>query len=263
MVILFNTFLYEPLYNGLILITSIIPGADIGIAVVLLTLIVKFALFPFSHKSTATQASMRTLEPKIKEIKDTYKDLQQQAQKTMELYKAHGISPFSGCLTMLIQLPIIIALYWVFLKGIKIDTTLISAANHLSGYIPTSLLNQDILYSFVQVPETINIKFLGLIDMTDKSIILAALAGISQYFQIKLSMPGDEKLTMQSTGSIKDDLARSLKVQMRYVLPAFVAIFAYTISAAVALYWSTSNIFMVAHELIVKKKTTSIQDETN
>jgi len=177
----------------------------------------------------------------------------------MELYKKHGVNPFSGCVVLIIQLPIIIALYWVFFKGLKVDTSLISAAEYATGYIHTTLLNQELLYSFVHIPELIKINFLGLIDMTGKSAILAFLAGASQYFQIKLSMPGgDKKPSLKSTGSLKDDLAQSMSFQMRYILPVFVAIFAYTISAAVALYWVTSNVFSICHELFVRRKAKEI-----
>jgi len=260
---IFNTVLYQPLYNGLIFLTSVVPGADVGIAVVLLTILVKAILFPFAHKSTKAQAALRVLEPEIKELKERHKDdKQEQARKTMELYARHGVSPFSGCLVLIIQLPIIIALYWVFFKGLKVDGSLISAADHAVGYIQSALLNQEILYSFVHIPDLIKINFLGIIDMTGKSISLALLAGISQYFQIKLSMPGEiGKMALKSTGSLKDDLAQSMKFQMRYILPVFVAVFAYSISAAVALYWVTSNVFTIGHELFVRRKAQELIKE--
>lgn len=258
----FNTFFYEPLYNGLIFLVSVIPGADIGIAVVLFTLIIKLALFPFTHKGIQTQSKLRTLEPDIKDLKEKHsKDKQEQARQVMELYRKHGVSPFSGCLTVLVQLPVIIALYWVFWKGLKFDPSLLDAFPHIPGHINTALLNHDILYSFVHIPEFVKTNFLGFIDMTGKSILLALLAGISQYFQIKLSMPDSGKLSLKSTGSLKDDLMQSMKFQMRYILPVFVSVFAYTISAAVALYWVTSNTFSIAQELLVKRKAEALQSE--
>jgi len=250
---IFNTLLYKPLYNGLILITSAVPGADIGIAVIILTLAVKFILFPLAHTSTKTQAKMRLLEPEIKALKEKHSgDNKAQAEAMMELYKKHELNPFSGCLTVLIQLPVIFALYWVFFKGLKIDPSLISDGAHAAGIIPSSLLPKEALYSFVSPPEEIKIAFLGLIDMTKKSVLLALLAGATQYFQIKLAMPGKGGLPKPS-GSFKEDLAASMRFQMRFVLPVFVAVFAYMISAAVALYWATSNLFSIGHELLVRK----------
>jgi len=249
----FNTFLYEPLYNGLIFLTSVIPGADIGIAVLLLTLIVKFAILPLTHASTKTQVKMRELNPKINEIKKKYKDnKEEQARKTMELYQEHKLNPFSGCITIIIQIPIILALYWVFFRGLHVDPELVDDFEKIPGYVNTMLLNREILYSFINIPDFLKTDFLGLVDMTGRSYVFALIAGISQYYQTKIMMPGDD-VSLKPTGSLKDDLARSMKFQMRYILPIFVFVFAYIISAAVALYWATSNIFMISHEYIIKR----------
>lgn len=261
----FNTFLYEPLYNGLLFLVAILPGADLGIAVIILTLLVKFALLPLAHKTAKTQVKMKELDPHIKAIKEKHKsNKQEQAKQMMDLYGKHGVSPFSGIVAIFIQLPIIIALYWVFFKGLKVDPALLAATAHFAGDLPSSLLNHDILYSFVHLPEIIKVKFLGLVDLTGKSIILALIAGISQYIQIHLSMPkkaGDGFLP-KSTGSLKDDLAQNMSFQMRYILPVFVGIFAYNISAAVALYWATSNIFAIVHEMIVRRRSGDVIGKT-
>jgi len=257
MVNIFNTFIYEPLYNGLIFLTTAIPGADLGIAVILLTLFVKIILLPITHKSTKTQVKMKMLEPEMKELKEKHKDNKEEhARQMMDLYKKHNVNPFSSCLAALIQIPVILGLYWVFWKGLVIDPDLIDSFKQIPGYINTSLLNNDILYSFVQMPEFIKTKLFGVIDMMDKSVFFALIAGISQYYQIKITMSSkdDEKFSLQSSGSFKDDLVKSMKFQMRYILPVFVFVFAYTISAAIALYWATSNIFTIIHELIVRRK---------
>lgn len=236
---IFHTVFYQPLYNALIFLISIIPTADVGIAVVILTLVVKTIILPLSHKSVTSQAKMRGIEPEIKKVKERHKDKQEQARQTMELYKKHGVNPFSGCLLMLIQLPVIFALYWVFLKGL--------------AHIDTAPL-----YSFITMPDHINTHFLGLIDMSKKSLILAIFAGISQYFQMKFSMPPippkDEKQKTNGEISFKDEFAKNMNVQMRYMLPGIVFFVAYSISSAVALYWLVSNLFSIGHELLVKKK---------
>lgn len=240
---LFNTLFYQPIYNGLVFLISIIPGGDVGVAIVILTIAVKFIILPLSHKSVKSQAKIRTIEPEVKEIKDKYnKDKQEQARQVMELYKKHGVNPFTGCFLALVQFPVILALYWVFFKGL-------------------GELNTSILYSFIDVPVVINMHFLGFVDMLGKSFVLAALAGATQYYQMKLSLPpilpqkkedGDKKL------SFKDEFTRNMSIQMRYVLPVFIFFIAYTISAAVALYWVTNNSFSVIHELIVRKKAKEI-----
>ncbi len=242
---LFNIMFYQPLYNGFVFLISIMPGADVGLAIIILTILVKFLIFPLTHKSVTSQAKMRSIEPKIKEVKEKYsKDKQQQSKKVMELYKEHGVNPFTGCFLVFVQMPIVIALYWVFFKGLV----------HL---------NTDMLYSFVSIPKDINMMFLGLFNMSGKSIFLAVTAGILQYFQMKLSIPTiikneNKDKNSKNKISFKDEFAKNISVQMKYVLPVFVIFISYSISSAVALYWTTNNLFSVIHELIVKKKVDKI-----
>jgi len=230
---LFNTFFYEPLYNGLIGLMSLIPWADVGVAIIIFTFLVKLILFPLSQKAVRTQAKMKKLEPRINEIKQKYKDKAEQAAKTMELYKEEKLNPFSGILTLFIQIPIIFALYFIFLRG----------------GLPE--INTEILYSFIKVPTNINMSFLGLLDVTEKSFFLALLAGATQFFQARLASPkvGPKK----ENPTLGEDFARSMSLQMKYVFPFIVFIIAYNISAAIAIYWATSNLFMIGQELYVKR----------
>ena len=237
---IFGTLFYQPLYNGLVYFISIVPGGHVGVAIIILTIVVRFLLLPLSHKSVVSQAKMRAIAPEIEKMKEKHKNnKQEQAMKIMELYKENGINPFSGCFLLIIQLPIIFALYFVFFKG-----------------LPD--LNADILYSFIQKPEVISMMFLGII-LSKKSLILALIAAVTQYYQIKLSVPPIPAREQGSTPSFKDDFARSFNVQMRYMLPLIVFGVSYTISAAIALYWATSNLFSIAHELYVKRKAEAIK----
>ncbi|MCK5096319.1 MAG: membrane protein insertase YidC [Candidatus Pacebacteria bacterium] len=241
---IFNTFLYEPLYNTLIYLIAIVPGHDVGAAIIVLTIAVKFLIFPLTHKQSTSQRKIKKIEPQAQEIREKHKnDKQEQARKIMELYREHGVNPFSGCLLMLIQMPIIIALYWVFYKG------------GLSNGI-----NTDILYPFVVAPDAINMLFLNVFDLGGKSVVLALMAGVSQFFQMKLAMPAMQTPKVSSDGkmSFKDEFAKNMNTQFKYVLPGIVFFFAYSISAAVALYWVTSNIFSIVHELVVKHKADEI-----
>jgi|TARA_Y100000310_G_scaffold122869_2_gene121611 YidC/Oxa1 family membrane protein insertase len=233
MIELFNTLIFDPLYNGLIFLVSVVPFADVGIAVILLTILVRIILFPLSLKATRTQMLVRGLEPELTKIKEKYKkDKQEQAKQTMALYKEKKINPFSSFLFIFIQIPIILGLYWVFFRG----------------GLPE--VNVDILYSFISTPELINMEFLGLVDVSERNIILALLAGITQFFQAKLSLPPLKKRSQNP--SLKDDLARSFHMQMRYILPIIVVVIAYTISAAIAIYWTTSNLFSIGQEIFVR-----------
>lgn len=230
--LIWNTVFYAPLYNALVFLISIAPWGDIGFAVIILTIIVRFILFPLGKKAVESQIRMNQIQPELQKIKEEYKTKEEQAKKTLELYKKYKLNPFSGCLLLLVQLPIIIALYSVFLKGFSFDTS--------------------ILYSFVHIPEVINTKFLGLIDMHTHSIVLALLAGVTQYFQAVIA----ERRSAPPSGikSFQNDLAKGMNTQMKYVFPFVVALISYNISAAVALYWVTTNLFTIGQELWIQKK---------
>src|SRR3989344_6183963 len=160
---IWDVVLYKPLLNALAFLVSVIHGGDVGVAVIILTILVKVALFPLSHKSIKSQAVMSMLAPELEKIKKGGTSKEEQARLTFELYKKHKTNPFSGCLLVLIQIPIIFALYYVFFKGLSFENGL--------------------LYSFIKAPEYVNTMFLGLIYIGGKSLLLAVLAGVSQYLQ--------------------------------------------------------------------------------
>src|SRR5688572_820076 len=111
----FNTVLYYPLFNLLVLIYNYLPGHDFGIAIIVLTIIIRFILYPVSVKALNSQKALQKLQPQIQELQKKYKDdKEKQAKETLELYRREKINPFSGLLLALIQLPILIALYNVF-----------------------------------------------------------------------------------------------------------------------------------------------------
>lgn len=211
---------------------DIVPGGEIGIAVIILTILVKIILFPLSKRSIENQIKTSALTPELNKIKASGASKEEQARQTFELYKKYKTNPFSGCLLVLIQIPIIFALYYVFRQGLNFDP-----AN---------------LYSFIKAPEKVNMVFLGILDLGSKSLFLAILAGVSQYFQARL-MPKPEPNTA-TAGSFQDSFQKSMQVQMKYVFPFLVAFIAYSVSGAIALYWVTSNIFAVFQQIYLNKK---------
>ncbi len=230
---LWNSLLYKPLLNILAILISIVPGGDLGLAVIILTILVKLALLPLSQRSIESQAKMNALAPELNQIKKSGASKEEQAKQTFELYKKNKTNPFSGCLLVLIQIPIILALYYVFFKGLKFDSSL--------------------MYSFVTTPANINMNFLGLLDIGQKSLILAVLAGVSQFFQAYY-MPKPAHVSGEGKGSFSDSFAKSMQVQMKYVFPILIFFIAYRVSGAVALYWITSNIFTIFQQIYVAKR---------
>jgi len=231
----FKAVFYQPLYNGLIFLFDTLPWADAGLVVILFTALVKLALFPLSKKSIKTQMVMKKIQPELDQLKTKYKDDREgQARAMMALYREKKLNPLSGILVVLIQLPIIFAIYWIFFKG----------------GLPA--VNTDLLYSFIQIPANIDMHLFGVIDISQKNVILAVLTGVTQFFQMKFALP---KLSPRKEGaSFKDDLARSMNLQMKYIMPIFIIVIAYQLPVVVSLYWITSNLFAIGQELVVRKK---------
>jgi YidC/Oxa1 family membrane protein insertase len=230
---IWNVVLYKPLVNVLAFFVSVIPGGDIGVAIIILTLLVKILLFPLSQRSIDNQVKMNLLTPELNKIKAGKLSKEEQAKQTFELYKKHKTNPLSGCLATLIQIPIIFALYYVFIKGIKFDA--------------------NILYPFVHIPAEVNMLFLGILDLGRKSLILAILAGISQFFQAYF-MPKPIPPANGKPKSFQESFAKSMNMQMKYIFPIVVAFIAYSVSGAVALYWIVNNIFSIGQQLYTKRK---------
>ena len=242
MAALYNAIIFNPLYNALIGLFTVFPWADAGVAVILLTILVRLILFPLSRKAVLTQVRMQEIAPALEEIKQKHKDnSEEQARQTLALYKERGVNPFSGVLVLLIQLPIIFALYRIFLHAgfPNVDTTL--------------------LYSFIHAPLSINTMFLGL-DITKKSVILALLAALSTFFQLKFAAQyAKQNKTKDAKSSFGNDLAENMQTQMKYVFPFIVFFISYKISGVIALYWLTSNLFTIGQEIVVRRKIQQVQ----
>jgi YidC/Oxa1 family membrane protein insertase len=236
---IWHTFFFDPVYNGLVFFVDVLPKGDVGLAIIALVIVVKTLLLPLSIKAVKTQRIMRELSPKLAALKETHKDNREaQAKAMMELYREAGLNPFAGIAVMFIQIPILIALYFAVYSG---------------GGIALPAINTVLLYGFIPVPEIVNMNFLGLIDITSTSLLLALLAGFTQYLQVKYAMPPLPEIEPGKTPDFKDDLARMMQVQMKYVLPPLIFVVGYTTSAAIALYFVVSNIVAVVQEIYVRK----------
>lgn len=230
MIYLWNILIYQPIYNALIFIAQHITLQDVGLAVIVVTIIIRFALYPLSKKSIIGQYKMRALEPKLQAIKDQGLSKEAEARATMDLYRTEKINPFSGCLYLLIQLPILLALYSVFSHGI-------SQPEHLYSFLST---------------EGLKSVFLGLIDITAPFLPLAILAGLTQSIQAFLA-PAPSTPARKGDSNMQNQIAQSLSVQTKYVLPLIIVFIASKLAAAVSLYWVVANLFSIAQELYLRK----------
>ena len=233
---IFTAVVYKPLYNGLIFLLSFIPHGDVGAAIILFTIIIKLVLFPLSHRSIRVQKQMKQLEPELQKIKEKYKDdKNEQAKQTMALYQEKDLNPLAGIFALFIQIPILIGLYQIF-RGTGLP--------HID---PT------LLYSFVHAPMQVTMQFLGFLDVSTKSIVLAVLAGATQYLQVSYSLPPTPARTSAEPGSFSDELGRAMNTQSRYILPVFTFLIAWSVSGAISLYLITSNLFAIGQELYVRR----------
>ncbi|MES2436438.1 MAG: YidC/Oxa1 family membrane protein insertase [Patescibacteria group bacterium] len=232
---MFKTLFYIPIYNALVFIIDILPGHSAGWAVVLLTILIRFVLYPLAKKSIKTQILMKRIEPEAKRIRENVADKQDQARQLMKLYKDNDINPFAGLFLLILQFPILIGLYNVFRSGLpKIDVS--------------------ILYSFVQEPTIVVMTFLGT-DLLQRSFILALIAVITQFIQINLALPKQPPTAPNPNKkpSFQDDFAKSMNTQMRYIFPLIIFPIAY-ISSVISLYFITSNIFMSIQEVYIRRR---------
>jgi len=227
----FNTILYQPLLNILILLYEYLPGNDFGVAVIVLTILTKVIFYPLGVKAIKSQKALSTLQPKIKEIQAKYKDnKEQQTREIMALYKREKINPFSGCLPLLIQLPVLIALYRVFWSGLQ----------------PEQMV---FLYSFVSPPGVIDTTFLGIVNLANPNIVIALLAGIFQFVQVKMATSKPKENEKKDSS-----FAGQMQKQMLYFMPAFMVLILFRLPSAVGLYWLTTTLFTIVQQYVILKK---------
>lgn len=236
-----KTILYKPLFNALVFFIWLIPGNNVGIAIIILTIIIRLILLPSSAKAIKAQKQLKDLQPALEKIKEKYKDNKEgQAKATMAFYQQNKINPFSSCLPLLIQFPVLIILYYVFRAGL--DTSRFD----------------ELLYSFTPVPEAVNTIFLG-VDLAQPSIYLAIIAGLFQFIQARQMTLTSSKTKDKKEGQAKeqktgDMIQESLGKQMTYLMPIFTVIIAMKLPAALAVYWIVTTIFAVIQQWWIFKK---------
>lgn len=227
----FNLALYQPLFNALIFLYDYLPGRDFGVAIIVLTIIIRLILYPLMAQSIRSQKILNQLQPKIQEIQRQYSnDKEKQGRAMMELYKQEKFNPFGGCLPLLVQLPILFALYRVFWQGFQ--------AEHLNTF----------LYNFIPNPGEITQTFLGIVDLSHPSIFLAVLAGFLQFLQSKMVMPQTNKQQKKDQVS---QFTGMMQKQMIYFLPAFTVFILWKWPAAIGLYWATTTAFSILQQHII------------
>lgn len=235
---IFNSTLYQPLYNALIFIYNIVP--DLGVSIIIITVIIRIILLPLSKKAIESQKKMQEVQPELKKIQEKYKDnKQKKGEEMMKFYKEKKINPAAGCLPIIIQLIILIALYRVFYD----------ASLHFDN-------GSSLLYSFISSPESINPISFGFIDITARSIPLAVIAAGLQFWQTKMMMANQQKQKMPEKEKMsgEPDFGTIMQQQMLYIAPLMTFVIGLTFPAALPIYWIVTTIFMIGQQYYVLKK---------
>lgn len=233
---LFSEILYRPLINLVVVLYNAIPGGDLGLAIIALTVLIRGLFLPLSLKTARSQRSLNVLQPKVNELKQKHKDDHMaQSQAIMALYKEHKINPLSGCLPLLVQIPVLLALYQVFL--------------HI--FQPESL---DLLYGFIANPGTLDKTLVGLVDLSVRSPILAVLAGGFQFLQAKLTIQKQP----DGKAAAQGDFAGALNKQMLYFFPVMLIIISWNLPAGLTLYWVTTTFFSIAEQLYIRRSSPAV-----
>lgn len=244
---IFHNLVYQPLYNLIVFFYNTIPLEDFGIAIILATVLIKVVLIPFSKKQIESQKKMQELQPKIKELQNKHKDnKEKQTKAIMEFYKKNKINPLSGCLPLIIQLIVLIAFYRIIINISEAGLT----------------VDGGELYGFISRPEAINHFFIGIVDLSKPSFVLAFLAAIAQYFQTKMLMDkkddkeGVKGENQKDTEKKKDepDFAQIMSKQMMYLGPFLTFFIGIKFAAGLALYWLVQALFSVFQQLYVFKR---------
>ena len=247
---LWNGVFLKPLANLLIFLTNVIPGHDLGVAIIILTIIIRLILYPLSKKAIQNQRAMQAFQPELDKIKEKYKDdKDKQTKETLAFYQKHKINPLSSCLPLIIQMPILIAMYWVF------------------RYASFGTI-EHLLYPFVHLSSSLTIKFLGVVDLSKPEVYaLPVLAGATQFYQSWMILGQakkdekrmglkDKKGPVSNSASSRggpQDSATMITRQMTYIFPIITVMIAIKLPAAIALYWIVTNLFSILQQYIIMK----------
>lgn len=264
---IFDVLIVQPIFNLLIGLYAIVPGGDFGVSIILFTILLRFALYPLVKKQLHQTKAMRKMQPELKKIKARTKGNKQlQGVQTMELYKKHGVNPFSTIGVLLIQLPIFIALYHV----IQIFTM---HRDQVAQYTYDFLEGIPAIRQIIEHPEQFNEKLLGIVDLTKSAfsggnidiflVLLAIAAAVTQYIMSKQTMPHEEsnKKLRDVLGEAADgkeadqaEINAIVMSKMIKVLPFFMLFVMLSLPGALALYYATSNIVAVIQQHFILKQ---------
>jgi YidC/Oxa1 family membrane protein insertase len=239
----------QPLTNLLFLLVSYLPGHDFGVAVILLTAIIRLILWPVASKQLHSQKALTALQPEVNRLKEKYKnDPTKFNSATMELYKEKEVNPFSSCLPLLIQLPFLIGIFYVFKPFADPAYANLSNPNGIVGQLYPFIKALPGVSSFIASTPAVSTMFFGVIDLaavkTIPNLVMGVMAGVLQFIQSKMLLP------KKVPGAPKDPSA-AISAQMTYLFPIMTVWIAYILPAALPLYWIVTTSFAILQQYLV------------
>lgn len=249
MINFFNLIIVQPLFNFLVFFYNLIPGHDLGLAIIALTILIRLILYPLSWKSLKAQKAMKDIQPQVEALKIKYKGNQQQiGLETMALYKQAKVNPFSSCFLVLLQLPFLIGIYQVFRVGLNS-----SGLNMLYPFF-------DAASGIFVRPETLGTMsfawwgFAGF-SLVKSAPVFAILAGAAQFWQTKMLMTSRPPASIAKDPAAKDeDMMAMVNKQMLYTMPLITVFIGWTLPGGLAFYWFISTLLTVAQQAWMFRK---------
>jgi YidC/Oxa1 family membrane protein insertase len=226
---LYHICIYQPLLNILFFLYDFLPGNDFGIAIVVLTLGIRMLLYPMNNAAIKAQKALADLQPKLKELQEKLRDRKEElARETLALYREARVNPFASMLPLLVQVPILIALFRLLGKNLGNGET------------------ASLLYPFVKMPEKMSFELFGLLDGTKPYLALAIVAGTLQFIQTKM-------MTQATAPAPKkhSEFERIFQQQTLYFFPFFTFLILLRLPSALALYWIVTTIFSIYQQYII------------
>lgn len=245
---IFNTIFFHPIINLLVFFYKVlnylkIPG-DFGFSIILLTALIRLLLHPFFKQQLETSKKMSDLKPHLDRLSKKHKnDAKKLQAEQMKLYQQAGINPASGCLFMIIQIPVFIALYNTLQKF------LLNAGPKAIAEI------NKMLYSNSLHIKTINPWFFGfnLAESPAKAgqwyyYLIPVITALLQYLQTQATMPQTTSVAgsvSDKTSEDKGDFQKAMNTQMKFIFPLMIGWFSYTLPVGLSLYWNIFSLFSI------------------
>lgn len=257
---LFSQIFMRPIFNGLMLLYHLF--GDFGLSIVVLTLIIKLLLFPLTLKQLKSMKANQQLQPKIQEIRKKYaKDQQAQVQALQALYKEYGVSPLTGCLPMLVQLPVLYGLYYALYSVVNAEKIRnIHSLNDLLyqpfvqafKYLPNLDLTWFQWLSFLNPILHVHWSWTLSLVQPDPSHILPILAALATFISLRISQPKTAPAVSSSNNKSgqPDPTAQTMQT-MQFVMPFFILFIGWSFTSGLVLYWIISSLFQAVQQYFV------------